>query len=61
MKPDKSQTPAPKVSSKTDFEKDEIKFTKTQLEAAKKGAAKKTSATKTAQKIQDGDISRKNK
>ena len=56
MKPDKSQTPAPKVSSKTDFEKDEIKFTKTQLEAAKK-----TSATKTAQKIQDGDISRKNK
>ena len=53
----KDQTPAPKVSSKskTDLSVDpsESNLKKT-MDEAEKGAAKKTTATKTAQKIQNG-------
>jgi len=58
---DKNQTPAPKVSSKSD-QKDvkpsESNLKKTMAEA-EKGAAKKTTATKTPQKIQEGDTTEK--
>ena len=58
IKPDKSQTPAPKVSSGKDISQEKTTYTKEQMDSAEKGAAKKTSATKTAQKIQDGDTSK---
>jgi hypothetical protein len=53
---DKSQSPAPKVSSGSDLSKstkDEGNL-KAMLSEAKKGAAKKTTATKTAAKVQEG-------
>ncbi|MDV6168010.1 hypothetical protein R1T16_06210 [Flavobacterium sp. DG1-102-2] len=56
-----SQTPAPKVSGKTldkDVKPSESNLKKTMAEA-EKGAAKKTTATKTPQKIQDGDTKKK--
>ena len=61
VKPDKSQTPAPKVSSGKDTSQEKTSFTKEQMNSAEKGAAKKTSATKTPQKIQDGEMNKKNK
>lgn len=57
---DKNQTPAPKVSSKSNIEDVDPKDSnlKKQMAEAEKGAAKKTTATKTPQKIQDGDTSK---
>lgn len=51
------QTPAPKVSSKSEFDKDVADDTmlKNTIANAEKGAEKKTSATKTPKKIQEGD------
>jgi len=60
-KKDENQTPAPKVSSGKDLShssKDEGAL-KASISTAKEGAAKKTSATKTPKKIQDGDTSEK--
>lgn len=57
--PDKSQTPAPKVSSKSktgDHQKASDSNLKKNMAEAEKGAAKKTTATKTPQKIQDGKL-----
>ena len=58
---DKNQTPAPKVSSKS--ETDDVKPSESNLKKnmaeAEKGAAKKTTATKTPQKIQEGDTTKK--
>lgn len=55
---DKNQTPAPKVSSESKEHdvapKDSVLIQ--QMAEAEKGAAKKTTATKTPQKIQDGEI-----
>jgi hypothetical protein len=55
---DKNQTPAPKVSSKS--KEHDVKPSDSvliqQMHEAEKGAAKKTSATKTPQKIQDGKL-----
>jgi len=53
---DKNQTPAPKVSSKPKEHdvKPSESVLKKQMAEAEKGAAKKTTATKTPQKIQDG-------
>lgn len=52
---DKNQTPAPKVSSERN---DDVKPSESNLKKnmaeAEKGAAKKTTATKTPQKIQEG-------
>lgn len=59
---DKNQTPAPKVSNGHDLSKstkDEGGL-KAALQEAKKGAAKKTSATKTPKKIQEGKLGQKN-
>jgi len=55
---DKNQTPAPKVSSdREDYEvKPSESVLKKQMAEAEKGAAKKTTATKTPQKIQEGKI-----
>lgn len=54
---DKNQTPAPKVSSEPKEHdvapKDSVLMQ--QMAEAEKGAAKKTTATKTPQKIQDGE------
>jgi hypothetical protein len=58
---DKNQTPAPKASNGRDLsksKKDEGNL-KATLSEAKQGAAKKTSATKTPQKIQDGKLGQK--
>lgn len=58
---DKNQTPAPKVSSGNDTSKsknDEGNL-KAALSEAKKGAEKKTSATKTPSKIQEGNLNEK--
>ncbi len=57
---DKNQTPAPKVSSKSDIEDVDPKDSNImkQMAEAEKGAAKKTTATKTPQKIQEGDTSK---
>ena len=57
---DKNQTPAPKVSSKSNIGDVDPKDSnlKKQMAEAEKGAAKKTTATKTPQKIQDGDTSK---
>lgn len=56
---DKNQTPAPKVSSKPKVG-DNVKASESNLKKnmaeAEKGAAKKTTATKTPQKIQDGKL-----
>lgn len=49
------QTPAPKSSSGTPLHKQDSKELKNNFTEAEKGAAKKTSATKTPQKIQDGN------
>jgi len=60
-KKDESQSPAPKASGAKDTSEssnDEGNL-KAQMAEAKKGAAKKTSATKTPQKIQDGNMSEK--
>ena len=58
---DKNQTPAPKVSSdREDYEvKPSESVLKEQMAEAEKGAAKKTTATKTPQKIQDGNLDEK--
>lgn len=58
---DKNQTPAPKVSSdRKDYEvKPSESVLKKQMAEAEKGAAKKTTATKTPQKIQDGNLDEK--
>jgi hypothetical protein len=53
------QTPAPKVSSAKDLKDSDSSELKKAIPAAEAGAAKKTSATKTAQKIQEGDTSEK--
>lgn len=58
---DKNQTPAPKVSNGRDLSKsnkDEGNL-KATLSEAKEGAAKKTSATKTPSKIQEGKLDEK--
>lgn len=53
-----NQTPAPKVSSgKPLVEKKSSNLKKTMAEA-EKGAAKKTTATKTPQKIQEGKMNK---
>jgi hypothetical protein len=60
-KKDESQSPAPKVSSAKDTSEsgnDEGNL-KAQMAQAEEGAKDKTSATKTPQKIQDGDTSEK--
>jgi len=57
-----NQTPAPKVSGKTlteDNVKPEDSNLKKTMAQAEKGAAKKTTATKTPQKIQDGNTAEK--
>lgn len=55
---DKNQTPAPKVSSERN---DDVKPSESNLKKnmaeAEKGAATKTTATKTPQKIQEGKTS----
>lgn len=59
---DKNQTPAPKVSSKAttgDHVKPEDSNLKKTMAEAEKGAAKKTTATKTPQKIQEGKTTQK--
>ncbi|KOS06249.1 hypothetical protein AM493_09555 [Flavobacterium akiainvivens] len=58
---DKNQTPAPKVSADKDLTKStkSTEGLKAALSEAKKGAARKTSATKTAAKIQEGDLSKR--
>ena len=60
---DKNQTPAPKVSSKSEYDIDDVKPSESNLKKtmadAEKGAAKKTTATKTPQKIQEGDTTEK--
>lgn len=53
MKSD-NQTPAPKVSSGKPLKQKESSNLKRTIEEAEKGAAKKTTATKTPQKIQEG-------
>ncbi|ALM48368.1 hypothetical protein AMR72_05300 [Flavobacterium psychrophilum] len=57
-----NQTPAPKVSSKAtigdNVEPKDSNLKKTMAEA-EKGAAKKTTATKTPQKIQEGKTAEK--
>jgi len=58
---DKNQTPAPKASSGSDLsksKKDEGNL-KATLSEAKEGATKKTSATKTPSKIQEGKLDKK--
>lgn len=55
MKSD-NQTPAPKVSSGKSLEKKKSTSLKENIKEAEKGAAKKTTATKTPQKIQEGKI-----
>ena len=52
---DKKETAAPKVSSGTPLHAKETPELKNRIAEAEKGAAKKTTATKTPQKIQDGD------
>jgi len=47
-------SPAPKTSNGTPLHKQDSKELKKNIDEAEKGAAKKTSATKTPQKIQDG-------
>lgn len=55
-KTDKNQTPAPKVSSgKVISDKDKGSLKKNFAERAK-GADDKTTATKTPQKVQDGNL-----
>jgi hypothetical protein len=58
-KRDESQTPAPKASSAKDtsLSSNDEGNVKAKMAEAEKGAAKKTSATKTPQKIQDGNLS----
>ncbi|TRW27496.1 hypothetical protein FMM05_02315 [Flavobacterium zepuense] len=56
---DKKQTPAPKATSGKDLKDGDSKELKKSMHTAEAGAAKKTSATKTPQKIQDGDTSEK--
>ncbi|AWH85364.1 hypothetical protein HYN59_09660 [Flavobacterium album] len=48
------QTPAPKSSSGTPLHKQDTPELKNSMKEAEKGAAKKTAATKTPQKIQEG-------
>lgn len=57
-KNDKKQTPAPKVSSRKDPSEKDVKESnlKKQMAQAEEGAKSKTGATKTPQKIQDGDL-----
>ncbi len=54
MKSDK-QTPAPKTSTDKPLHKQDTGELKSNFAEAEKGAAKKTSATKTPKKIQEGD------
>ena len=54
MAHDKNQTPAPKVSSGKDLSEKDTPELKKNIKNAEKGAAKKQ-ATKTPQKIQDGN------
>ncbi|MEL1243222.1 hypothetical protein AAEO56_03015 [Flavobacterium sp. DGU11] len=49
------QTPAPKSSSGKPLHEQETPELKKTMREAEKGAAKKTTATKTPQKIQDGN------
>lgn len=51
-----NQTPAPKVSSGKPLEEKKSSNLKKTMTQAEKGAAKKTSATKTPQKIQEGKM-----
>ncbi|MFL9845739.1 Ntn hydrolase family protein [Flavobacterium rhizosphaerae] len=55
---DKRQTPAPKVSSENKMDEKDKGTLKEHMEVAKKGAAKQTDATKTPEKIQEGDLSK---
>jgi hypothetical protein len=55
------QTPAPKSTSGRPLHEQETPELKSNFKEAEKGAAKKTSATKTPQKIQDGKMSENKK
>lgn len=55
MAHDKNQTPAPKVSHRKDLSERDTPELKKSLKNAEKGTAKKTGATKTPQKIQEGN------
>ena len=55
MAHDKNQTPAPKISHGKELSEKDTPELKKNIKNAEKGAAKKTSATKTPQKIQDGN------
>lgn len=55
-KDDKNQTPAPKVSSGKDTSEKNESNLKTKISEAEKSAERKTGATKTPQKIQNGDL-----
>ena len=50
------QTPAPKSSSGKPLHEQDTPELKNKIAEAEKGAAKKTTATKTPQKIQDGKM-----
>jgi hypothetical protein len=53
------QTPAPKVNSATPLHKEDDSELKKTMRNAEKGGEAKVTATKTPQKIQDGDTSEK--
>lgn len=60
-KNDKAQTPAPKVSSRKDPSEEKESNLKKTMAQAEKGAKSKTGATKTPQKIQDGNLNESKK
>ena len=53
------QTPTPKASSGTPLHEQDTPELKKKVADAEKGAATKVTATKTPQKIQDGDLGEK--
>ena len=61
MTKDKNQTPVPKVSSGKKLSEKETPELKKNIKNAETGAAKKTTATKTPQKVQEGRLDSKNK
>lgn len=61
MKKDKNQTPVPKASSGKKLSEEKTPELEKNIKNAEAGAAKKTSATKTPQKIQEGRLDSKNK
>jgi hypothetical protein len=58
-KNDKSQTPAPKVSHAKDASEEKSSNLLKQMHEAEKGAANNPDATKTPEKIKNGDLSEK--